>query len=74
MSEPKLKRGFATLTPERLHELAVAGGKSLRPEQRAFSQNRDLAKAAGKKGGNAPKAPRRRRARAHQPTTSEVTS
>jgi hypothetical protein len=31
------------------------GGKALKPEQRSFSRNRDLAKAAGRKGGLTPK-------------------
>ena len=47
----KKKKGFASLSPERLAEIASLGGKSVRPENRAFSRNRELAVVAGKKSG-----------------------
>lgn len=47
----KKKKGFASLSSERLAEIASLGGKSVRPENRAFSLNRDLASTAGKKAG-----------------------
>lgn len=49
--KPKLRRGFAVMSPERRKEIATKGGASLRPEQRAFSQNRELAVEAGRRGG-----------------------
>lgn len=49
-------RGFATLSPERMKEIATKGGKSVKPENRSFSKNKELASAAGKIGGkNVPK-------------------
>jgi general stress protein YciG len=52
---PKL-RGFAALklsNPERMRELAAKGGASLKPHQRSFSRDSDLASRAGAKGGAA---------------------
>lgn len=50
-------RGFAALSPERRKEIARMGGKSIAPDKRAFSKNRELASRAGKIGG-ASKGPR----------------
>jgi general stress protein YciG len=36
---------------ERQLEIARKGGQSVAPEDRSFSKNRDLASAAGRKGG-----------------------
>jgi general stress protein YciG len=47
------KRGFASMTPEKRKEVASKGGKSVKPENRAFSVNRDLAVEAGRKSGQA---------------------
>lgn len=47
----KSNRGFASMSPERRSEIARKGGQALTPEQRSFSQDRDLAKRAGKRGG-----------------------
>jgi general stress protein YciG len=49
--KPKLRRGFAAMSPERRREIARLGGLSLAPEKRSFSQNRALAALAGKRGG-----------------------
>lgn len=46
---------LAKLTPERRREIASMGGKSLQSSQRSFSQNRELASIAGRKGGLTPK-------------------
>jgi general stress protein YciG len=46
------KRGFAALSPEKLREIARKGGMSVPNEKRAFN-NRELAQAAGRKGGAA---------------------
>lgn len=43
------------MTPEKRREIATLGGKALKPEQRSFSQNRELARAAGRKGGLTPR-------------------
>lgn len=52
MTETK-NRGFKMMDPERRREIARRGGAAVAPANRAFSQNRDLAAAAGKKGGSA---------------------
>ena len=44
-------RGFAAMTPERRREIARKGGSSVPAAKRSFSANRDLAEAAGRKGG-----------------------
>jgi general stress protein YciG len=46
------RRGFASLSPEKRREIASMGGKSVPAEKRSFSQNRDLAAEAGRKGGS----------------------
>jgi len=55
MSEKKesrvLLRGFASLTPERRKEVAASGGKAVKPENRTYSRDRDLAVSSGIKGG-----------------------
>lgn len=43
------------ITPEQRKAWASLGGKALRPEQRSFSQNRELASQAGRKGGLTPR-------------------
>ncbi|MDP1598972.1 general stress protein [Phenylobacterium sp.] len=50
--EPKKLRGFAKLSPERRREIAAKGGKSVEPQERAFSKNRELAASAGRVGGS----------------------
>ncbi|HEV2604394.1 MAG TPA: KGG domain-containing protein [Microvirga sp.] len=45
------KRGFASMSPEKQREIASKGGKSVPSDKRSFSQNRDLASEAGRKGG-----------------------
>ena len=47
------KRGFAAMDVERRSEIARKGGASVPDEKRSFSQDRDLAAAAGRKGGEA---------------------
>jgi general stress protein YciG len=51
----KKRKGFACLSPERLKEISTKGGASVKPENRAYSKNRDLAASAGRKGGEASK-------------------
>jgi general stress protein YciG len=45
------KRGFASISVEKRREIASKGGKSVPAEKRSFSQNRNLATEAGRKGG-----------------------
>ena len=47
----KSRRGFASMDPSRQREIASKGGRSVAPESRSFSQNRELAAEAGRKGG-----------------------
>lgn len=49
--EPKKLRGFAKLSPERRREIAAKGGRSVEPQERVFSKDRDLAARAGRTGG-----------------------
>lgn len=60
--KPKSRRGFASMDPEKQREIARKGGASVPDERRSFSQNRDLAVAAGAKGGAASHGGGRRKA------------
>ena len=56
--EPKsvALRGFAAMKakdPDRLKSLATKGGLAMPNEKRAFALNRELARSAGRKGGEA---------------------
>jgi general stress protein YciG len=48
---PNSTRGFASMSPEKRREISSKGGKSIPPEKRSFSQNRALAREAGRIGG-----------------------
>ncbi len=50
----KLRRGFASMNADRQRDIASLGGRSIKPENRVFSRDRELAAAAGRKGGLAP--------------------
>jgi len=43
------------MDPARQREIARIGGAAVAPERRAFSQNRELAISAGRKGGQGPR-------------------
>lgn len=45
------RRGFNTLPADRQREIASHGGKAVPAGKRSFSRDRDLASAAGRKGG-----------------------
>ena len=47
------RRGFAAMDKDRQREIARKGGASVPDEKRSFSQDRDLAAATGRKGGEA---------------------
>lgn len=53
INQPRGRRGFAAMDPEKRREIARKGGASTPPEKRSFSKSRDLASSAGKKGGSA---------------------
>jgi uncharacterized protein len=44
-------RGFASMDEKKQREIASKGGKSVPPEERSFSKDRELASEAGRKGG-----------------------
>ena len=46
-------RGFASMDEDKQREIASKGGQSVAPEDRSFSQDRELAAEAGRKGGEA---------------------
>ena len=48
-------RGFASMSPERVKEIAAKGGAAVPADKRSFSQDRNLAATAGAKGGWASK-------------------
>jgi uncharacterized protein len=60
-SRKPARRGFAAMDKERQREIARKGGASVPDEKRSFSQDRDLAAAAGRKGGEASHGGGRRR-------------
>jgi general stress protein YciG len=47
------KRGFASMDGQRQREIASKGGRSVPADKRSFSQDRELASQAGRKGGQA---------------------
>lgn len=47
----KSRRGFASLDPDRVREIARAGGRAAHAKGRAHRFTTDEARAAGKKGG-----------------------
>lgn len=47
----KAMRGFACVDPDKRREIAAAGGRSHKPEQRPYARDRALAVEAGRKGG-----------------------
>ena len=55
------KRGFASMTPERIREISSRGGKAAHEQGRAHTFSSEEARAAGSKGGKAPHIRRGRR-------------
>lgn len=51
--KPKAKRGFACMDPAKRLEICRKGGAAVPADKRSFSQNRELAESAGRKGGEA---------------------
>lgn len=56
----KSNRGFASMDRAKQREIARKGGESVPNEKRSFSQDRELAASAGRKGGEASQGARRR--------------
>lgn len=46
-------RGFASMDKAKQREIASKGGQSVKAENRSFSQDRQLAAEAGRRGGQA---------------------
>jgi general stress protein YciG len=44
-------RGFASMTPKQRSAISRLGGLAVKPENRSFSKNRELAASAGSVGG-----------------------
>ncbi len=57
-TEEKSNRGFASMDPEKQRAIARKGGASVPGDRRSFSQDRSLAAAAGRKGGEARRKPK----------------
>jgi general stress protein YciG len=51
MSDEKMKRGFASLSRERVSEIASKGGKAAHVKGTAHEFTREEAREAGRKGG-----------------------
>src|SRR5690349_3271436 len=49
------KRGFASISPERHHEIASLGGKTAHKKGTAYQWTPEQAREAGRKGGLAPR-------------------
>lgn len=49
--QPKKRKGFAGMSPEKQRQIAAKGGRSVPRENRSFSRSPELAKAAGQLGG-----------------------
>ncbi len=55
LDRPKSRRGFAGMSPEKRRAISAKGGTAVAREQRSFFTNRELARAAGAKGGSTPR-------------------
>jgi uncharacterized protein len=51
LEQPKSRRGFAAMSPERQREIASQGGRAAHLQGVAHEWSTEEAKAAGKKGG-----------------------
>ena len=50
-SQNKSERGFASMDEDKQRDIARKGGESMPDDKRSFSQDRELASEAGRKGG-----------------------
>ncbi|NTS43706.1 general stress protein [Flavisolibacter sp. BT320] len=53
LEQPKSKRGFAVMSPERQRQIASQGGRAAHQQGVAHEWSTEEAKEAGKKGGQA---------------------
>jgi uncharacterized protein len=53
MAKGTSNRGFASMDQSKQRAIASKGGRSVPAEKRSFSQDRELASEAGRKGGQA---------------------
>lgn len=53
MTKRKQKRGFAAMSLEKRREIAALGGAAVKREDRPFARDPELAKRAGRAGGQA---------------------
>lgn len=60
MTQPKQKRGFAVMDPEKRREIASRGGRRAHAEGRAHQFTKEEAAIAGAKGGRAAAAKRKK--------------
>ncbi len=51
MTKSSSRRGFAAMSPDQRRFIASKGGRSVPADRRSFSQDRQLATRAGRKGG-----------------------
>lgn len=65
----KKRRGFATMAPEKVSEIASAGGRAAHQSGRGHEWTKEEARAAGAKGGHQT-ANKRRAAKGLPPTSS----
>jgi general stress protein YciG len=65
-------RGFASMPPERVKEIASQGGKSAHAQKRAHEWTSDEAREAGRRGGVRSAAARRLRKLALQEQASQA--
>jgi uncharacterized protein len=69
MTETKIKRGFATMDPEKIRELASRGGKASHECGKAYKFTSETGRIAGVKGGKV--IAERRRALREKPETEQ---
>lgn len=50
--QPTRKRGFGGMSAEKRKMISAMGGRAVKPENRAFSKDKDLARTAGRRGGS----------------------
>lgn len=50
--QPTRKRGFGGMSMEKRRMISAMGGRAVKPENRAFSKDKDLARTAGRRGGS----------------------
>lgn len=70
MNEKK-KRGFATMSPERVKEIASQGGRNAHASGNAHKFSGELARTAGSKGGKVSQSRRKVQAANEEPSPAD---